>query len=86
MKQTLRGEYGAMKKLREIMLYPVVRRGLGLILALGILLALHAFYPANAAEPTADEIVAKALAARGGVKKLKAIQSQRITGVLYFSP
>ncbi len=33
---------------------------------------------------TADEIVNKALAARGGVEKLKAIQSQRITGRISF--
>ncbi|MGB2622805.1 MAG: hypothetical protein WA857_08130 [Candidatus Acidiferrum sp.] len=35
---------------------------------------------------TADEIVAKVLDARGGVEKSKAIQTERITGILYFNP
>ena len=35
---------------------------------------------------TADEIVAKVLAARGGLAKIKAVKSQRITGTIYFSP
>lgn len=35
---------------------------------------------------TTDEIVAKVLAARGGLAKIKAVKSQRITGTIYFSP
>lgn len=35
---------------------------------------------------TTDEIVAKVLAARGGLEKIKAVKSQRITGTIYFSP
>jgi len=35
---------------------------------------------------TADEIVAKVLEARGGLEKAKAIQSERITGIIYFNP
>ena len=35
---------------------------------------------------TADEIVAKSLAARGGVEKIKAVQSQRISGTISFGP
>jgi len=35
---------------------------------------------------TAEEIVSKVLAARGGLEKIKAVQSQRITGTIYFSP
>jgi hypothetical protein len=35
---------------------------------------------------SADEIVAKALAARGGIEKLKAVQSQRISGIISFGP
>jgi outer membrane lipoprotein-sorting protein len=45
-----------------------------------ILLAL----PAAAAAQTADEIVAKSLAARGGVEKIKAVQTQRISGTISF--
>lgn len=35
---------------------------------------------------TVDEIVAKSLAARGGVDKIKAIQTQRLTGHISFGP
>lgn len=35
---------------------------------------------------TADEIVARALAARGGVEKIKAIETQRLTGRISLSP
>ena len=41
---------------------------------------------ARAAGQTADEIVAKVLTARGGLEKAKAVQSERITGTLYFNP
>jgi len=53
---------------------------LGLLAALGIALA------RPAAAQTADEIVAKVLAARGGLEKAKAVQSERITGTIYFNP
>lgn len=39
---------------------------------------------AGAAAQTADEIVAKVLAARGGVERIKAVRSQRITGTINF--
>jgi hypothetical protein len=39
----------------------------------------------NSASQTADEIVAKVLAARGGLEKTKAVQSERITGTIYFN-
>jgi outer membrane lipoprotein-sorting protein len=82
-----RGEHHPMKTRIEMKAQRVLWRALArLVLPLGVLLACQAFYPADAAAQTADEVVAKALAARGGVKKLKAIQSQRITGVLYFTP
>jgi outer membrane lipoprotein-sorting protein len=42
------------------------------------------FFPPAAAAQTADEIVKKALEARGGVAKLKAVQSERITGHITF--
>jgi outer membrane lipoprotein-sorting protein len=40
--------------------------------------------PVTAGAQTADEIVSKALAARGGVDKIKAVQSERITGRITF--
>src|SRR5256714_6368408 len=52
----------------------------------GILsIALLLFLPLAAAAQTADEIVKKALDARGGVDKLKAIQSERVTGRVAFA-
>jgi hypothetical protein len=53
----------------------------GLLAALGIALA----QPAAGQAQTADEIVAKVLAARGGLEKAKAIQTERITGTIYFN-
>src|SRR6202165_2604726 len=43
------------------------------------------FLPLAASAQTADEIVKKALDARGGVDKLKAVQSERITGRISFA-
>src|SRR5437660_2745617 len=43
------------------------------------------FLPMAAAAQTADEIVKKALDARGGVDKLKAVQSERVTGRIAFA-
>jgi outer membrane lipoprotein-sorting protein len=43
------------------------------------------FVPLAAAAQTADEIVKKALDARGGVDKLKAVRSERVTGRISFS-
>jgi outer membrane lipoprotein-sorting protein len=40
--------------------------------------------PSVAGAQTADEIVAKSLAARGGVEKIKAVQAQRISGTISF--
>ncbi len=42
------------------------------------------FLPPAAAGQTADEIVKKALDARGGIQKIKAVQSERITGRVSF--
>src|SRR5215813_9580738 len=41
-------------------------------------------FPLAAYAQSADEIVAKSLAARGGVDKIKAVQSQRISGTISF--
>ncbi len=40
----------------------------------------------SARAQSADDIVSKALAARGGLDKIKAVQSQRITGTISFGP
>jgi outer membrane lipoprotein-sorting protein len=42
------------------------------------------FLPMHAAAQTADEIVTKVLAARGGVPRIKAVHSQRISGTINF--
>jgi outer membrane lipoprotein-sorting protein len=44
------------------------------------------FLPVSAAAQTADEIVTKVLAARGGVSRIKAVHSQRISGTINFGP
>jgi outer membrane lipoprotein-sorting protein len=47
--------------------------------------ALLCIVPLTASAQTADEIVNKALAARGGVEKIKAVQSERVTGRISFT-
>ena len=42
--------------------------------------------PLAASAQTADEIVAKSFAARGGIEKIKAVQSERISGSISFGP
>lgn len=49
-----------------------------------ILIALFAFLPAVAGAVTVDELIAKNILARGGLDKLRAIQSMRITGTMKF--
>jgi len=41
-------------------------------------------FPALAGAQTADDIIAKSLAARGGLEKIKAVQTQRISGTISF--
>jgi outer membrane lipoprotein-sorting protein len=48
-------------------------------------LVIFVFLPAAAGAQTADEIVNKALVARGGVEKIKAVHSERITGRIAFT-
>jgi outer membrane lipoprotein-sorting protein len=43
------------------------------------------FLPLTAAAQTADDIVRKALDARGGIEKIKAVRSERISGRVSFS-
>lgn len=52
----------------------------------GVYLASAGWLGPRAEAQTADEIVAKVLSARGGLAKIKAVKSQRITGTIYFSP
>jgi outer membrane lipoprotein-sorting protein len=47
-------------------------------------LAIFFLLPATASAQTADEIVTKALVARGGVDRIKAVQSERVTGRITF--
>jgi hypothetical protein len=49
-----------------------------------LVIVLMAAFPAAA--QTVDEIVSKALEARGGVERIKALQSQRLTGRISFGP
>jgi hypothetical protein len=43
-------------------------------------------WPVPASAQTAEEIIGKVIAARGGLEKVKAIQSERLSGTIYFSP
>jgi hypothetical protein len=49
-------------------------------------ITLLCFLPHPAAAQTAEEVVKKALDARGGADKIKAFQSERITGRMLFAP
>ena len=51
-----------------------------------ILLAIFCLSPIVASAQTADEIITKALSARGGVDKIKAVQSERVSGTVSFAP
>lgn len=55
-------------------------RDTGLFMAMLAILAILGVWPVAAVAQTADEIVAKSIAARGGIEKLKAVQSERVTG------
>jgi hypothetical protein len=50
------------------------------------ILLLLSLVPLAASAQTADEIVTKSLAARGGIEKIKTVQSQRISGTISFAP
>jgi hypothetical protein len=57
-----------------------LRRSLSSVALLSLLLTL------TASAQSVDEIIAKSLAARGGVDKIKAIQSERLTGHISLGP
>jgi outer membrane lipoprotein-sorting protein len=46
--------------------------------------AIFSLLPVTASAQTADEVVSKALAARGGVDKITAVKSERVTGRITF--
>ena len=60
----------------------VLRAGVVAIFQLCLLMG---FAPGTPAQTT-DEVVAKVLAARGGLEKAKSVQAERITGTIYFGP
>jgi outer membrane lipoprotein-sorting protein len=45
-----------------------------------------ALFPLSLSAQTADEVIAKYQAARGGLAKIKALQSERISGTISFGP
>jgi hypothetical protein len=49
-------------------------------------IGLQLVWPGKAAAQTTDEVVAKVMAARGGLEKAKAVKTERITGTIYFNP
>ena len=51
-----------------------------------IYVALLGLLPVAAVAQTADELVAKVLAARGGAEKIKGVRSQRVSGTISFGP
>jgi len=51
-----------------------------------MVVALAAAFAFPAAAQTADEIVAKAIAARGGIEKLKSVRTEKITGQITLGP
>ncbi|MGA2098188.1 MAG: hypothetical protein ABSH39_17950 [Candidatus Acidiferrum sp.] len=57
-----------------------------LVLQLALYMGLQLGFAKPAAAQTTDEVVAKIMAARGGLEKAKAVQSERITGTIYFTP
>lgn len=50
-----------------------------------VMAILFCLVPLRAAAQTADDIIKKAVDARGGIDKIKAVQSERVTGQVYFS-
>ena len=68
-------------------IHGIAKRALAMAILLFVLpVGLQLVCPAKAAAQTTDEIVAKVLAARGGLEKAKAVQTERITGTIYFNP
>jgi hypothetical protein len=67
-------------------LHGIAKRALGMaILVFGLHVGLQLICPAKTAAQTTDEIVAKVMAARGGLEKAKAVKTERITGTIYFN-
>jgi hypothetical protein len=54
----------------------MIRRAIALVFSIAFLLTL------NASAQTVDEVIAKHVQARGGLEKIKAIKSAKVTGKL----
>lgn len=66
--------------------FGIVNRAFFLTISLfGLQMGAQVVYPLRTGAQTSDEIVAKVLAARGGVDKAKSVQTERITGTIYFN-
>lgn len=70
------------KGLRAVGWQPVA----SVILAATVLSIGASILAQRAGAQTTEEVVAKVLAARGGLERAKAVKTQRITGTIYFSP
>jgi hypothetical protein len=67
-------------------LHGIAKRALGMaILVFSLHVGLQLLCPLKTAAQTTDEIVAKVMAARGGLEKAKAVKTERITGTIYFN-
>ena len=67
-------------------LHGIAKRALGMaILVFSLHVGLQLICPLKTAAQTTDEIVAKVMAARGGLEKAKAVKTERITGTIYFN-
>lgn len=64
----------------------IVRRTYFARFPLALVLALAGAFPPALHAQTADEIVVKVISARGGLERVMGVQSERLTGTIYFSP
>jgi outer membrane lipoprotein-sorting protein len=69
-----------------LMLRERLRRTLTPMIRKLFFLAIFAILATSLSAQTADEIVSKYVAARGGVDKIKSIKSERVTGTISFGP
>jgi hypothetical protein len=76
---------GVLRNGRKALTAPALPTAAPLGLLPGLLLVLLLAMPSGVGAQTADEIVSKILNARGGLSRIKAVQSQRITGTIYFN-
>ena len=53
---------------------------------LALFFTAYAVFSTEAMAQTVEEIIGKVISARGGLEKIRAVQSQRLTGTIYFGP